>query len=152
MPIMDSQLLLCESMSIAAAAAAHTHSTNVIYLPRPTDHTGTAMNDRPNTSGRLFWNCVVEDEDMLAAVDGSVVTFELFNHTAADAVDSGSAILSKAITENTPSEHKDGTQLFSIPLPAGQLSAYFEMKVSIATQTLSTGKVTSWIGGPIQQG
>lgn len=152
MPIMDAQLLLCESMSIAKNAGQSTTSTNSVYIPKPVDHKGVSMTDRPNESGRLYWNCVVEDTDLLAAVDGSVITFELFNHTAIDAVASGTAILSKVITENTPSEHKDGTLLFSIPLPAGQVDPYFEMKASIATQNLSAGAVTSWIGGPVQAG
>lgn len=152
MPIMDAQLLLCESMSIAAAAGASTKSTNVIYIPPGVDHQGAAVDDRYNVSQRLNLNIVVEDEDLLAAVDGSVVTFELFNDDSATPVDLGVAIATHALTENTPTEHPDGTQICSIPLPVGQLEAYFELKVSIATQDLSTGKITAWIGGPIQQG
>ena len=54
MPIMDAQLLICESMSIAAAAGAHTHGTNIVYIPQVKNHKGTAINDSPNNSGRLF--------------------------------------------------------------------------------------------------
>ena len=155
MPIMDSELLICESMSIAANANAHVHGTNIVYIPQVKDHKGTAIDDSPNNSGRLFWNVVVEDEDMLAAADGSVVTFYLYNGATGTnpLVDnSGVAIASIAITENTPTEHPDGTLICSIPLPAGQLEQYFDIYVTVATQALSTGKITSWIGGPVQQG
>ena len=155
MPIMDDQLVFCESMSIAANAGAHVHGTNLVYIPQVKNHKGAAIDDSPNNSGRLFWNVVVEDEDMLAAVDGSVVTFSLYNGDTGSnpLVDNGGvAIASIAITENTPSEHKDGTLICSIPLPAGQLHPYFDVYVTVATQNLSAGKITSWIGGPVQQG
>jgi len=152
---MDSQLVFCESMSIAAAAAGHTHGTNIVRINAVVDHKNVAMQDRPNVSGRLFWNCVVEDEDMLAAVDGSVATFYLYNGATGTnpLIDNAGVVLdSVAITENTPTEHPDGTLLFSRPISAGQLLEYFDIYVAIATQTLSTGKITSWIGGPVQQG
>lgn len=155
MPIMDSQLIICEAMSIAASAAAHVHGTNIVYIPQIKNHKGTAIDDSPNNSGKLFWNVVVEDEDLLAAVDGSVVTFYLYNGATGTnpLIDnSGVAILSKAITENTPTEHPDGTLICSIPLPAGALDQYFDIYVTVETQDLSTGKITSWIGGPVQQG
>ena len=155
MPIMDSELLICESMSIAASAAAHVHGTNIVYLPQVKNFKATAIDDSPNNSGRLYWNVVVEDEDMLAAVDGSVVTFYLYNgDTGTNPLvdNSGVAIASIAVTENTPTEHPDGTLICSIPLPAGQLHPYFDIYVTVATQDLSTGKITSWIGGPVQQG
>lgn len=155
MPIMDKEMVLCESMSIAASATAHVHGTNIVYIPQVKNFKGTAIDDSPNNSGRLFWNVVVEDEDMLAAVDGSVVTFYLYNGATGTnpLVDnSGVAIASIAITENTPTEHPDGTLICSIPLPAGQLEQYFDIYVTVATQNLSTGKITSWIGGPVQQG
>jgi hypothetical protein len=150
--IMDKNLVFCESTSIAAAAGASTVLTDVVYIPRGRDHKGTLTNSRYNVSGKLFWNCVVEDEDLLAAVDGSVLTFALYNDTDSTPTTGGDIILSAEITENTPTEHPDGTLLFSIPLPVTQLKEYFGVKVSVATQDLSTGKVTSWIGGPPQLG
>ena len=152
MPIMDAELVFAESTSIAASAAGSTVLTDVVTIPQVNDHTDTAQNDRPNVSGRLHWNCVVEDEDLLAAVDGSVLTFELYNDTDTTPTTGGDAILTHTVTANTPTDQPDGTQLFSIPLPVGQLKPYYGVKVSVATQDLSTGKVTSWIGGPIQQG
>ena len=155
MPIMDNELFICEEMSIVANAGAHIHGTNIIYLPEIKNFKGTSKDDSPNVSGRLFWNVVVEGADILAAVDGATVTFSLYNGATGTnpIVDNGGvAILSKAINENTPSEHPDGTQILSIPLPNGQLYEYFDIYVTVAGQNLSTGKITSWIGGPIQQG
>lgn len=149
MPIMDSQLLLCEELSVAAAAGASTVSTNVIYLPAPVDHKGTSIDDRPNQSGRLYFNVVVEGTALLAAVDGSVVTFALYNDTDSTPTTGGTVICSKAVTCNTPTEHPDGTLICSIPLPATTLEAYYGMLVSVATQELSAGTVTAWIGGPV---
>ncbi len=151
----DKQLVFFESTSIAANAAAHVHPGDIVYIPAVKDHKGSAMDDRPNTSGRLYWNMVVEDEDMLAAADGSAVTISLYNGDTGTAplIDNGGVVIdSVTITENTPSEHPDGTLLFSRPLPQGQLHPYFDVYVSVATQNLSTGKVTSWIGPPVQQG
>lgn len=155
MPIMDSQLIFCEALSIAGAAATHKHGTNIVYLPQIKNHKGVAADDSPNNSGRLFWNIVVEDEDLLAAVDACKITFYLYNgDTGTNPLidNSGVAILSKEITENTPTEHPDGTQILSIPLPAGQLHPYFDIYVTVADQELATGKITSWIGNAIQQG
>lgn len=153
MPIMDAETLLCESMSIAASAGGSTDSTNIVYFPQVKDHKNDDMNQRPNVSGNLHLNIVVEDEDMLAAVDGSVVTFALYADTDATTVTTdGDVIITRNVTENTPSEHTDGTQLFCIPLPVEQIKPYLQLKVSVATQNLSTGKITAWIGPPIQQG
>ena len=155
MPIMDSQLIFCEELSIAGAAATHKHATNIVYIPQVKNHKGTAVDDSPNNSGKLFWNVVVEAEDLCASVDGSIVTFYLYNGATGTnpLIDnSGVAIASIAITENTPTEHKDGTLICSIPLPAGQLEPYFDIYVTVATQELATGKITSWIGNSVQQG
>lgn len=152
MSIMDAQLLLCESMSIAASAAGSTVSTNVIDLGAIVDHTGTSLLDRPFLNGRNYLNVVVEDEDLLAAIDGSVLTFALYNDSDAVPTTGGDVIASFTVTENTPTEHPDGTQLACIGLPVTQLKRYLGLLVSVATQALSTGKITAWIGPPIQQG
>lgn len=148
----DDQLDFCTALSIAAAAAGSTVLTDVIDLGALLTHTGAALTDRPNVSGRLHWNCIVDGEDMLAAVDGSVATFELYADSDSTPTTGGTVILTKAITENTPTEHPDGTQLFCIPLPITPFGRYLGVKVSIATQTLSTGKVSCWVGPPLQQG
>lgn len=148
----DDQLDFATGLSIAAAAGGSTVLTDVINLGALKTHTGTALLDRPNVSGRLHWNCIVDGEDLLAAVDGAVLTFELYADSDETPTTGGTVILSKAITENTPSEHKDGTQLFSIPLPITPFGQYLGVKVGVATQALSTGKVSCWIGPPLQQG
>lgn len=152
MPIMDAQLLLCESMSIAAAAAGSVVATNVVDLGQLVDHKGVNMYDRPGVNMKNCLNIVVEDEDMAAAVNGSVVTLALYNDTDAVPTTGGDVILTFDVTENTTSDHPDGTQLCCLPLPVGALKRYLGLKASIATQNLSTGKITAWIGPPIQQG
>lgn len=152
MPIMDSQLLFSESQDISGAAASNENSSNEIYLPQVLDHKEVAMNDRPNVSGRLFWNCVVEDTDLAAAGDSCALTFELYNHTATGAVAAGSVIDTVTVSVNQTSNYPDGSLVFSRGLPQGQLSAYFEVKISRATQDLSTGAITMWIGSQPQIG
>ena len=148
MPIMDSELLLCEAQSIAGVATTTTVSTNVIDTGALVDHKNASL-QQSIMSGKMCWNCVVEDENMLAAVDGSVVTFRLFDDSDTTPTTGGRQILEFAVTENTPTEHPDGTKLFSIPLPAMPLSRYLGMSTNIATQDLSTGKVSAWIGPAI---
>jgi hypothetical protein len=155
MPIMDAELLFCEELDIAGVATSHKHGTNIVYLPQVKNFKGDAIDDSPNNSGQLYWNVVVEGADLLAGTDGSVITLALYNgDTGTNPLidNSGVVILTKDITENTPTEHPDGTLLLSIPLPAGQLHPYFDIYVYVATQTLSTGKITSWIGGKPQLG
>lgn len=153
MGIMDSELIFEEGWDISGSANDTDTSDNVIYLPAVTDHKGDSMNQGPNVSGRLCWNGVVEDTDLLAAVDGSVITFSLYAHTSATNVtSSGTLIDSVSITANTPTDHPDGTQLFCRPLPMGQIAPYLQVKRAIATQDLSTGGVTIFISPPIQQG
>lgn len=154
MPIMDKELLLCESMSITAATTAGTAvpSTNVVYIPQVKNFKGTAMNDRVNVSGNLHLNIVCEDESLATSSGTSTVTFALYNDDTATPVDSGAAVITSAISQGSSGGYTDGKQICSIALPAGQLEPYFELKVSVATANLSTGKITAWIGGPVQQG
>lgn len=150
---MDSQLLFSEAQSIVGNDGTATTSTNEVYVPQVLDHKGSSMNDRPNVSGKLFWNCVVEDQDLQAEVDGCVLTVSLYNHTATGAVASGSPIDEVSFTiNNSAVAYPDGSKLFSRAIPVGQLSPYFEVKYAKATQNLSSGKVTCWIGPQIQEG
>lgn len=150
--MMDNELVLCESLSIAANAGNSTASTNAVYIPALKDHKGDAMDDRPNVSGRLCLNIVVEDEDLLAAADGSVVTFDLYADTDSTPTIGGKVIISRAITVDTPSNYPDGSFICSIPLPIEAMDQYLGLLATVATQNLSTGKITAWIGTPHQQG
>jgi len=148
----DSQLVFTTAQAISGAAADVIVLTDQILIPQMKDHTGTATNDRPNVSGKLFWNCIVDGADLLAAVDGCVITFDLYADSDSTPTTGGTVIDSFAVTENTPSEHKDGTYLFSRALPNGTFSPYLGVTATLTVQALSTGKVTSWIGPPLQQG
>jgi len=152
MPIMDAQLLFSESQDITTAVGTVV-STNVVYIPQVKDHIATARNDRPNVSGDLHLNVVVEDVDLLAAVDGCILTINLMNDTDAVPTTGGDTILSKAITINTPAvSWVDGAQIMSVPLPIGLLKPYFGIAYVVSVQDLAAGSVTAWIGPPIQQG
>lgn len=151
--MMDDQLIFCESKSIAASSGAHVHGTNIVYVPQVYNFKTSAVDDSPNNSGRLYWNVVVEDQDLAAAADSAVVTFYLYNgDTGTNPLidNSGEAILSKAISVTQVTNYPDGSQVLCMPLPLGQLHTYFDIYVTVATQNLSTGKITSWIGPPIQ--
>lgn len=151
MPIMDKQTLLCESMSIATTAGSHVHGTNIIDLGVHYNHKYDAMQARYNVGQNLCLNIVVEDEDMAAAVNGSVVTFNLYNGATDNPVDNaGTAIITFAVTENTTTTHPDGTLIASIPIPNQALYRYLELYVTVATQNLSTGKITAWIAPATQ--
>lgn len=147
----DSQLILCDEQDINSAAGTVV-GEHVVYIPRGVDHKGVAENDRPNVSDRLHLNVVVETTDLLAAVDGSVLTIALMNDTDVVPTTGGDVILTKDFTVDTPSNYPAGTQLMSVALPQGQLKEYYGILFTIATQTLSTGVITAWIGAPIQQG
>lgn len=152
MSILDSQLILCDTQDINSAAGTVV-GEHVVYIPRGVDHKGVAENDRPNVSDRLHLNVVVEDTDLLAAVDGCVLTIALMNDTDSVPTTGGDVIITKDITINTPAvNYVAGTQIMSVALPQGQLKEYYGILFTIATQTLSTGAITAWIGTPIQQG
>lgn len=151
MPIMDSQLLLCESLSIAANVGQNTVATNVIDLGALLNHKGAALTAKPNVGQRLNLNIVVEDEDLAAALDSSAVTIELYADTDETPTTGGDVIASKVLTVTATSNYPDGTQICSIPLPNGEIKRYLGLKATIATQNLSTGKITAWIGSPIEQ-
>lgn len=149
----DIQLDLMDEQDISGSAAGSVISEDVVYVPRGVDHTDTDENDRINVSDRLHWNVVVEGTDLLAAVDGCVLTIALMNDDDVVPTTGGDVILTKDITVNTPAvNYVAGTQVLSIPLPHGPLKEYYGVLVSIATQDLSAGAITSWIGLPIQQG
>src|SRR4030065_2956057 len=126
MPIMDAELVLCEAQSIAGVATTTTVSTNVIDTGALVNHKNASL-QQSIMSGKMCLNIVVEDEDMLAAVDGSIVTFRLFDDSDTTPTTGGRQILEFAVTENTPTEHPDGTKICSLPLPAIPLSRYFGM-------------------------
>lgn len=151
MPIRDDLLSFTYQQSVAANANATTVLTDVVQNPQYTDHKGNAGYEPPNVGMKMCWNCIVDGEDLLAAVDGSVLTFSLYEDDEETPTTGGTAILTKAITENTPTEHPQGTVLFSIPLPVDAIKKYLGVACAITTQNLSTGKVTSWIGPPIMQ-
>lgn len=152
MPIMDSQLLLCKELDISGVATTVTVSTNVIDLGVIYNHVETAIDDPVNENCRLFFNVVVEGAALLAGTDGSVVTAALYNDSDDVPTTGGTVICSKSVTANTPTEHPDGTFICCIPLPLGPLKRYLGAAFPIATQTLSTGKVTAWIGSKQYQG
>jgi len=154
--ILDENLVFSESQDISGNAGTTENSTSEVYIPRGVDHKGTAANSRYNVSGKLFFNGVCEDTDLAAAADSCALKIELFNHSATGAVSGGAAILTVDLTiaqvASIANKQKDGSLLFSVPLPVTQLAPYFEVKYSRATQNLSTGKVTVWIGGAPQLG
>ena len=149
---MDSQLVLMDAQDISSAPGTVV-GENVLYIPRGVNHKDVAENDRPNVSDRLHLNVVVEGTDLLAAVDGCVITIALMNDTDVVPTTGGDVILTKDITVDTPAvNYLAGTQIMSVAIPQGQLKEYYGILVTIATQTLSTGTITAWIGAPIQQG
>ncbi|MCK5608528.1 hypothetical protein KAR91_41990 [Candidatus Pacearchaeota archaeon] len=151
MSTLDSQLILADTQDINSGAGTVV-GESVVYIPRGVDHTGTAENDRPNVSDRLHLNVLVEGTDLLAAVDGCVLTIALMNDTDDVPTTGGDVIITQDFTVDTPSNYPAGTQLMSVALPQGQLKEYYGILFTIATQTLSTGTVTAWIGPAIQQG
>ena len=151
MPIMDKELLLCESFGIAATSGNSVLSTNVIYLPQVNNFKGTAVADMPNVSGNLHLNIVCEDESLVAASTTNVA-LALYNDDNATPATAGSAVVTCTISQGATGGYTDGKQICSIALPAGQLKQYYQLKVTPATANLTAGKITAWIGGPIQQG
>lgn len=152
MSTLDSQLILCDTQDVSSAAGTVV-GEHVVRVPQGVDHTGTAEDDRVNVSGDLYFNVIVEDTDLLAAVDGSVLTIALMNDDDDVPTTGGDVIITKDITINEPAvNYVAGTQIMSVALPQGQLKEYYGVLFTIATQTLSTGAITAWIGTPIQQG
>lgn len=149
--IRDAELILCEQESIAGSAGSSKISTNVLDLGQVQDCVGALQNDRVNVSNRLLLNVVVEGEALVAAVDGCIVTLELYNDADNVPTSGGDIIITKAITVNTAGV-PIGTQLASIALPFGQLKPFIGLKASIAAQNLSSGKISAWIGTGMQQG
>ena len=150
MPIMDSQLLFSESQDVSANAAASVDSTNEVYLPQVYDHTGTAKSDRPNVSGDLYLNLVVEDTAW--AGENAVITITLYHHTATGAVASGAILMTLPTITLGASGLADGYQIGSFPLPQGTINPYLELNVAVATANMTAAGLTAWIGPPIQQG
>lgn len=151
MSIRDSQLILCTEQDINSAPGTVV-GEDVVYIPQGVDHKGVAENDRLNVSNKLMLNVLVDGADLLAAVDGAVLTVALMNDSDGVPTTGGDVILTQDFTIDTPSNYEDGTQLLSVALPQGQLKEYYGILFTVATQTLSTGKISAWIGGPIQQG
>ena len=157
MPIMDAELLFGESIDAGSTSAGSSViSTNNVYIPQVTDHLGSSTNDRPNVSGGLHLNVVVEDEVVAGSGGTSAITINLANSTAAitnSNLASADTILSTVISADASgSNYPDGTQVMSVPLPTTILKPYFAVGFTAATKAIATGKFTAWIGGPIQQG
>jgi hypothetical protein len=153
MPIQDAEMMLMDAQSIAANSGQTVTGESVVYIPQVKNHKGTAIDDSPNNSGRLYWNVVVENTSLAAASDSASVTIALYVDTDSTPTAGGTAILSKTLTiAQTETTYVDGKQVLSMALPMGQLDQYFGVLVTVATQNLTAGALTSWIGGPVQQG
>lgn len=150
MPIMDAQLLFSESQDVSANSGSSTDSTNEVYIPAVLDHTETSRSDRPNVSGDLYLNVVVEDTAWEGT--GAVITITLYHHTATGAVAGGAILMTLPTITLTASGLADGYQIGSFPLPQGIINPYLEMNYAVATANLTAAGVTAWIGPPIQQG
>lgn len=154
MSIMDAQLLFSESQSIAGNSGTSTESTNIVYIPMVYNPAYTLVDDAPNVSGRLYLNIVCEDQDLLAAADSCALTIALYADTDDTTVTTdGDVLLTKTFTiTQSAVAYADGDQLWCQPLPVTAFNQYLAVKYTKATQNLSTGKVTAWIGPPCQQG
>lgn len=160
MSVMDANWLFGESFDCSLTAGQSTVFTNVIDMGSHLDHKGNAISPAGGNlfqSGKSFLNIVVEDIAFVADADGSVVSFILYEHTSATTPSSGNEIWRHTITVNMDSSetatgrsYVDGTLIVSAPLPARNLERYLGLYVSVATQTLSTGSATAWIGPPAQ--
>lgn len=149
----DAQLIFTTAQAISGSANDVIVLTDQILINQvKSGLTGSLGDDRPNVSGKLHWNCIVDGADLLAAVDGCVITFRLYADSDSTPTTGGTVIDTFAITENTPSEHLDGSYLFSRALPHGTFGPYLGVTATLTVQNLTTGKVTSWIGPPLQQG
>lgn len=149
MPVRDALLIFCDELDISGVATTTTVFTDVVPVPATTDFKGNSGYDSPGIMGQLFWNVIVDGADLLAGTDGSIVTFKLFSDTDATPTTGGDVIDQFSVTCNTPTEHPDGYVLASRPLPIEAIKPYIGCTAYVADQTLSTGKVTSWIGSAI---
>jgi hypothetical protein len=153
MPIKDTLLIFAEELDIHATAGNSTVGTSVINVEAIVDYTGTAGYDNPGIAGGMFWNVEVGATALLAAVDGSVITFALYADTDSTPTTGGDVIDSFTVTANTPAEATQaaGKILASRPLPIlpDGMKPYIGILVSVATQNLSAGTINSWIGPPI---
>lgn len=145
--MMDSEFVFSEAQDINGSGQTIV-STNVVDTGAYVDHKNNTLSQQI-MSGKMCLNCVVEDADLLAAVDGCALTIRLYDDTDTTPTTGGRQILEFPLTVDTPSNYPDGTKLFSLPLPAMPLSRYLGVSYQIATQVLSTGKVTTWIGPAI---
>lgn len=149
MPVKDDLLIFDTEKSIAVNSGQTVVLTSVIPNPVITKYDGTTGNGRRGMQGDIFFNVVVEGEDVAAAADGAVVTVALMHDTDATPTTGGDTLLSFSFTANIATAQPDGTVLASMPLPLAEIKPYLGVLVSVATQNISTGKITAWLGSPI---
>jgi hypothetical protein len=145
--MMDAQWTFCKSMSIAGNAGTATDATDCVDMGQHYDHNGVAKDDNPNVSGKNFFNVIVEDEALDAAVNNCALTITLHADTdTTTPTTDGDIIITKNITVTASSSHPAGTVLLRQSLPVEAMNKVLAVKFTRATQNLSTGKVTAWIG------
>jgi hypothetical protein len=145
---MDAKHVFSDEQTVALNAGANANSTNVwsAATGKAEFDSTTAKYADFSTLAEMRILVTVEGEALAAAVDGAVLTIAVYEHTAATSIDSGNVILTKDITVNTAATGATaiGTVLADFILPQGEIDEkYLGLDYSVATQNISTGKVTA---------
>lgn len=141
--------LLCDGTSVAINAGQAFYGEVVRDLGTGVNSQHVSRTPSPSNLGTMF--CVVTAKtDLVAAVDGAVLTFNFYTHTSstASAIASGTLLGTKAITVNTPveSSQKAGETLWIFALPDNvDYSRYIGIAGTVATQNISSGTINAFL-------
>ena len=146
--ILDNELVMMDSTAIGTTIASIAAKGTVLdFGSGDKNAVGDTIYQRPGEGGRLVWNIVCEDADF-AGTTGAVVTFSLVTDSV-DTLDSTQRVIAThtVTMANTTADPDDGDIIARIPIPATQaFLRYVGTMVTIATQNMSAGKATTWLG------
>jgi len=157
MPTRDAQLLFGDEIDLGSTSAGSTaQATYSVLIPQVTNHLGVATNDRPFLNRGLTFNAIIDGEVLAGSTSSATVTMNLLNYTAeitASNMASATTIISKVMTADASgSNYPIGTQIISQPLPTTILMPYLKPVFVASVAKVATGKISAWIGTPIQAG
>lgn len=141
MSIMDAKLTMADSDTLASISAGSTSTVgDVIDLGQGKNAFGETHTPDIGEAADLTFNVACEDEDF-ASSGSPVVTISLVTAASAS-LSSGAVTLASVITDKTPD---DGDVIGRLKVPKGTVKQYVATRVTVASATLTAGKVTTWI-------
>ena len=153
MSIKDAKQLFSSAQSISPNAGAADVSTNTLNLGTLEDKRNSTLQNQIGRTGMMQITAQVEGTAVKAAGAGTLLV-KLYTKASASSMTSGTLIATAeaVTTANNSTSNPDGTVLAQFSVPAKGMLQYCALAYEAATQNVTAGQVTAWLGRDVEAG